>query len=708
MDKYSNDIVIEQWKRLSNLTKINEKKDNHIIPLLVKYEKGVDGKAYGIIKENNKYFLKISSENKSVLKESDFKYIGGLENKTLERFDSFSHADRRLYGKLSSLKESFNNKYIEEDEEKTIEDELIDDLDSIDNSENKEVVTADPVKPQIDPVNDTVKTEPTDNVEKVEPTEQPVDNSVENTPTDSIEPSKPNDSSETPTDNAEPSEEGDTDSAYSEIQSLLGKLSNEITKINDLSPAQTKNILNTVISSTKNGIEGLSDDEKENLTVRIKKDGKKLEEDLEEEIEVISHNVIDEIPNEESQENVEGEIQPEESEEDEFDFYKDNIQELASKIVNEEIKKINIFDTLKKDVVKMINENSDTILNEDVYGEVEKIIKPFTSDEAKIKELANSILKSITPEERKKVIDYVKSYQLKEDDEFSNHDSIMNSIRKNFKSGSKKSIALVALMLFLKFAGTAQAQAQTSQDNVKDKKNTEVKFDGKSLEQDTDNDEYKLETKSLNDNGKSKIQKITIKGDYKATDKRGENLKNKAVMDKPFEQLDDEKDTEKLEKVWRIIAKNPGKALSDGKVVSEKGKVLATNVKLEGSKVVFDFVFQNEDSQDYKDGKTPVKILGAEVTKAPDKTHEVKKIWVVNTNKGNLVIDPADENHDDKVLQAIKNGYVKQGGTYDWIKPTGGIWVNDGPELKDALKDGARFDYKPFINQYGAKGENVK
>lgn len=687
MDRYSNDIVIEQWKRLSNLTKINEKKDNHIIPLLVKYEKGLDGKTYGIIKENNKYFLKVSSENKTVLKESDFKFIGGLENKTLERFDSFTHADRRLYGKLSSIKESYNNKYIEEDEEKSIEDELIDDLDSIDNSEPKEK-------------NDPVKTEPVDVAAKVEPTEQPVENSAEEpaTPTNSIEPSKPDDtSSETPVD-SEPSEEGDADSAYSEIQSLLGKLSNEITKINDLSPAQTKNILNTVISSTKNGIEGLSDDEKENLTVRIKKDGKKIDEDLEEEIEIVSHNVVDEIPNEEPKENIESE--------DEFNFYKDNLQEIAKKIVNEEIKKINKSDALKNDVFKLINENVNNTLNEDVYGEVEKIIKPFTSDEAKVKELANSILKSITPEERKKVIDYVKSYQLKEDDEFSNHESIMNSIRKNFKSGSKKSIALVALMLFLKFAGTAQAQ--TSQDNVKDKKNTEVKFDGKSLEQDTDNDEYKLETKSLNDNGKSKIQKVTIKGDYKATDKRGENLKNKGVMEKPFEQLDDEKDTEKLEKVWRIISKNPGKALSDGKVVSEKGKVLATNVKLEGGKVVFDFVFQNEDSQDYKDGKTPVKILGAEVTKAPDKTQEIKKIWVVNTNKGNLVIDPADENHDEKVLQAIKNGYVKQGGTYDWIKPTGGIWVNDGPELKNALKDGARFDYKPFINQYGAKGENVK
>ena len=720
-NKYTNEVIIEQWRRLSGLTPINEKHKQNT-STLVTYEKGTDGNSYAIIKESNKYFLKISDVKKSDLTESDFKYIGGLENKNLEKFDSYGSVEKRLKGKLAYLKEEFNNQYNEE-EEKSIEDELMDELNGMDD----EPKTAEPVavsEPKLDNVeatpepDKTVAPEPSNepssersnDAPSVEPTAEQPSAETDETP-NMEEPIEPSDDS-----NSDSETSGDGDDAYTEIQSLLGKLSNEITKMNDLSAAQTKSILNTVISSTKGGIEGLSDDEKEDLTTRIKKDGKKIDEDLEEEIEVFSHKVLDN-DNEDSlnddNENVENSL---DNDDEEYVIDDENndedLNEIISRIVNEEMLKYTKKDKLYNDISKIIKESVDEVvknkLNEaDVYSDVSNIIEPLSNDEKKVKELANLLLKQITPEERKQAIDYVKSYQLKEEDEeFGSHQSIMNSIRKNFKSGSKKSIALVALMLFLKFAGTAQAQ--TSQDNVKDKKNTEVKADTKSVGDNVDNDEYKIETKSTSDNGKSKKIEYTSKHKFKTFDKRGANLKNKAVMDKPFDQLDENKDTEKLEKVWRLIAENPTKALNDGKVVSDDGKTLATNVKGEGKNIVFDFVFENQDSNDYTDGKTPVKILGAEYEEIPGERSELNKVWVINSNKGNLTIDPSDKQHDEKVLQAIKDGYVEQPGTYDWVKPTGGIWVNNGPELKKALENGGRFDYKPFIDKYGAKGEKIK
>jgi uncharacterized protein YcbK (DUF882 family) len=74
-----------------------------------------------------------------------------------------------------------------------------------------------------------------------------------------------------------PDEEGEVGSPE-KIQSLLGKLQNEINRLPELNDALTKNILNTIITATKDGITDLDPEDKEDLAKRIEKDGKKIEE----------------------------------------------------------------------------------------------------------------------------------------------------------------------------------------------------------------------------------------------------------------------------------------------------------------------------------------------------------------------------------------------------------------------------------------------
>jgi hypothetical protein len=58
-------------------------------------KKAADGKTYAIVRENRNYYIK-TTETKETLKESDFNFIGGVQNKTKNSFRSFEDATSRL------------------------------------------------------------------------------------------------------------------------------------------------------------------------------------------------------------------------------------------------------------------------------------------------------------------------------------------------------------------------------------------------------------------------------------------------------------------------------------------------------------------------------------------------------------------------------------------------------------------------------------
>lgn len=71
-------------------------------------KKGPDGKAYGIVKENNKYFLKVANINEDGSVTEAFNYIGGLENKIKESYSSYSKATRMLQNKFNEIGKRLN------------------------------------------------------------------------------------------------------------------------------------------------------------------------------------------------------------------------------------------------------------------------------------------------------------------------------------------------------------------------------------------------------------------------------------------------------------------------------------------------------------------------------------------------------------------------------------------------------------------------
>jgi hypothetical protein len=82
-------------------------------------KKGPNGVVYGIVRENHKYFIKTTDKSSGTLLAEDFDYIGGLQNKFSEAYDSYAEATKQLNLKFDMLNESFgietNNNILESD-----------------------------------------------------------------------------------------------------------------------------------------------------------------------------------------------------------------------------------------------------------------------------------------------------------------------------------------------------------------------------------------------------------------------------------------------------------------------------------------------------------------------------------------------------------------------------------------------------------------
>jgi hypothetical protein len=99
----------ETTNRMIELMKITPIKEGVDRSTEVITKLGPDGKAYAIIKENNQYYVKVSDKTSGLVME-DFKYIGGLMNKTSEAYHSYSEATKQLNMKFINLAESAEDK----------------------------------------------------------------------------------------------------------------------------------------------------------------------------------------------------------------------------------------------------------------------------------------------------------------------------------------------------------------------------------------------------------------------------------------------------------------------------------------------------------------------------------------------------------------------------------------------------------------------
>ena len=96
--------IKERMMELMGIQPINENKTNVSVELT---KIGPDGKAYAIIRENHKWYIKKADKTIGLIAE-DFKYIGGLQNKKLEAYSSYAKAIKHLNLKFRSLAEAYN------------------------------------------------------------------------------------------------------------------------------------------------------------------------------------------------------------------------------------------------------------------------------------------------------------------------------------------------------------------------------------------------------------------------------------------------------------------------------------------------------------------------------------------------------------------------------------------------------------------------
>lgn len=74
------------------------------------HEVGPDGKTYGIIKECNKFYIKVAPKKDTEILAEDYDYIGGFMNKKENEYPTYTIASKQFGLKMKSLNEAFATK----------------------------------------------------------------------------------------------------------------------------------------------------------------------------------------------------------------------------------------------------------------------------------------------------------------------------------------------------------------------------------------------------------------------------------------------------------------------------------------------------------------------------------------------------------------------------------------------------------------------
>jgi len=89
---------------MGKMNTINESDSTSEVELI---KKGANGVVYGIVRENRDYFIKTSEKTSGEFIAEDFNYVGGLQNKSSEKYKSYADALKHLNLKFDMLNESF-------------------------------------------------------------------------------------------------------------------------------------------------------------------------------------------------------------------------------------------------------------------------------------------------------------------------------------------------------------------------------------------------------------------------------------------------------------------------------------------------------------------------------------------------------------------------------------------------------------------------
>lgn len=281
--------MIQRMNELADTKSVHNSNTNpRTIGTLIDYKRSGDNVAYGIIKENHNYYIK-KGGIRTNLNESDFVYIGGLENITNYQYKTFADADKNRNMLLNTINESLvysqSKKKINEneiDDKISNTEEKMTDLEaSTSNNADAEIAAGFDSEPMGDePTGDekSVNDMPPVGDDETPTTDGGPDTSdinIDDINLDGAEggteeaPVDDTDTEEMPVDDT--ANTGDyVDDPLKEIEKSIGKLANKVRKA-EITPEQTKVFVNSFLASFKDKFPDVEIEDRKEMANRILK-----------------------------------------------------------------------------------------------------------------------------------------------------------------------------------------------------------------------------------------------------------------------------------------------------------------------------------------------------------------------------------------------------------------------------------------------------
>lgn len=301
----------DQLDRVRELMgKMQPLNENTSLSELELIKKGPNNVIYGVVRENHKYFIKTTNKTSGKIVAEDFDYIGGLQNKFSEAYDSYASATKQLNLKFDMLNESLgintHTNILESDgvragfgfvvEEEEIEEEVVEEAEIEEGNEftgalakakeeGKDEFEVDGKKYKVEEAESKLDEEKemeeqkkvlkVDTPAPAEPAmEEPVEDEVDDFGGEEMDMEEPAMDMEEP---AMDDEGDDEEDSTKKIQKLTGKIGQAIRELDEPDAELEKYVINSIISALH--LDQFSDEDIEDIISKL--EGEDEEDDAE-------------------------------------------------------------------------------------------------------------------------------------------------------------------------------------------------------------------------------------------------------------------------------------------------------------------------------------------------------------------------------------------------------------------------------------------
>ncbi len=257
-------------------------------------KKGPNNVIYGIVRENHKYFIKTTNKTYGKIVSEDFNYIGGLQNKFSEAYNSYAAATKQLNLKFDMLNESLgintHTNILESDGVRAgfgfvVEEEEIEEGNAFSGAlakakeEGKDEFEVDGKTYKVDEAESKLEEEEIEEQKSVlkvdaptpppaEPAmEEPVEDEVDMGDEDELDMEEPSMDMEEPSMDDEGDDEEDS---TKKIQKLTGKIGQAIRELDEPDAELEKYVINSIISALH--LDQFSDEDIEDIISKLERE----------------------------------------------------------------------------------------------------------------------------------------------------------------------------------------------------------------------------------------------------------------------------------------------------------------------------------------------------------------------------------------------------------------------------------------------------